>query len=280
MADDAEQLPPDPAQAALQIEPAEALLAAIGVRPIISHAIEKITDGQWHDVANAQDICDTMAKEMCAGTLASYTYVDFDRIDYDQTLRDLSTAYEPQQVEQMLSHIPLSVPGLAGSFMALADKTFQYLYSQFPIMLRESVAGNNNIKPSRSLLNRFEALLWVLDHPLGMFNLTQDATLTQGQLDGLTTVYPSIVNYVREVSIPDAVEEARTSKPGFQFTRATEQGVRKLLGRVPLPPELQQIMQQLPQIQRPQSQSAQPNATGSLSTETAPRTDQIEQRSP
>lgn len=261
------------------IDPAEALLAAIGVQPIVSHFIERITPKQWDEAGTIGSRCDTFAKSMVAGKLADLTYNDFDRIDYGATLRDLSTPYIPQQVEAMVMHIPPALEGLHGGFIALAARTFQYLYSQFPIVLRESVAGNNNIPPPRSLMNRFECLLWVLDNPLGVFSLIQGATLTQHQMDGLHAVYPTICQYIENEAIPSAMEAARLDKPGFQLTRQTEQGVRKFFGRLPLPPGLNQILQTPPATPQQQQQPI-PKANGPLATETATMPQRVQQGSP
>lgn len=260
----------------LPVDPAEALLASIGVRPIISHKIERITPDQWKDAANVQHIADGIAKDMCAGKLDDLTVLDFERIDYSQTLRDLSTPYVPAQVEAMLTHIPNELEGLHAGFIALAQKTFAYLYSQFPIALRNSVAGSNNLMPPRRLVSRFESLLWVLDNPMGVFNLMQNATLTQQQTEGLRAVYPTLCRHIENDSIPDAIEDARIGNSKFQLQRRTEQGVRRFLGRVNLPPELAMMLQAQPDAQKtgPQPEA---KASGVLSKETAPKTRRIEQ---
>ncbi len=261
------------------IDPAEGLLASIGVRPIISHRIEMITSQQWEEAGHIADKSDEVAKLMVDGKLDSLTVLDFDRIDYSETLRGLTQPYLPQQVEAMLQHIPLGLAGLQSSFLALAKKTYDYLYSQFPIVLRKSVAGNNNAAPPRRLVSKFESLLWALDNPLGAYNLMQNATLTAQQNDGLHTIYPTLCGYMADESIPGAIEDARSAKPRFQLQRHTEQGVRRFLGRLPLNPELGQILQAAPP-QSQQGNAPEAKSSGVLSTQTAPRTQQIEQRGP
>ena len=261
------------------VDVGEALLAAIGVRPVISHAIEQITPAQWNTAATISQKCDDFAVQLVDSKLATMTYNDFDRIDYSATLRDLSTPYLPAQVEAMMMHIPVTLPNVSTAFAPLAQKTFQYLYSQFPILLRESVAGNNNIAPPRSLMNRFECLLWLLDNPLGVFNLIAGATLTTHQLDGFRAIYPTLYQYIVDDSIPDAIENKRIEKPKFQFTRQTEQGVRKFFGRLPLPPGLNQILQ-TPAATPPPNQQPIPKANGTLAMDSATMPQRIEQGRP
>ncbi len=259
------------------IDPAEALLAVIGVRPIISHAIERIAP---KDLARAVALPDELKSEalkMCRGEQPDLTWNDFDRVDYASTLRDLSTPYLPQQVEQMIASIPPgSIEGIQAAFISLSDKTFNYLYSQLPIVLRKSAAGDNNVMPPQRLVSRFEALLWALDNPIGVFGLMQNATLTHQQLDGLHAIYPTLVAHISDVSLPDAVEDMRIERPRFQFKRQTEQGVRRFLGRLPMAPELSKVLQAVPDT-KPQQQKPSGEASGVLSTETAPETAQIKE---
>lgn len=252
-------------------------MASIGVRPIISHRIEVITPAQWKEAGSMADRADDIAHKMVAGKLDKLTVLDFDRIDYSETLRGLTQPYLPQQVEAMLSHIPLGLEGLHAGFIALAQKTFEYLYSQFPIVLRKSVAGDNNIAPPRRLVSKFESLLWALDNALGVFNLMGNNTLTQQQLDGLHNIFPTLCRHIEQQSIPNAIEDARAARPRFQLDRHTEQGVRRFLGRLPLAPELSAILQQQPPDAQ-QGNAPEAKAAGVLSKNTAPRTEQIEQR--
>jgi hypothetical protein len=55
------------------IDPAEALLAALGVRPIVSHFIERITLSQWQKAENIGRDCDALAKQMVA---SDYEIID------------------------------------------------------------------------------------------------------------------------------------------------------------------------------------------------------------
>lgn len=259
------------------IAPAEALLAVIGVRPIISHAIEVITPAQWERGAGIGDEADAIGVKMVRGELDALSINDFERIDYSATLRDLSTPYVPEQVEAMLSNIPLGLEGMHANFEMLAKKAFDFLYSQFPITLRKAVGADNNTMPPRRLVSRFESLLWLMDNPLGVFNLIGNATLTKQQLDGMHTLYPTICQHIENESIPSAIEDERIARPRFQLQRHTEAGVKRFLGRIPVAPELAKVLQAKP----PDAQQ-KPTKPGSgvLSTRTAPKSDQqAEQRS-
>lgn len=260
----------------MPLAPAEALLAVIGMRPIISHRIEQITPDQWKRAGEVAGDCDAIAIRMVRGELDSLTVNDFERIDYSHTLRDLTTPYVPEQVEAMLSSIPLGLEGLHAEFEALAKKAFDFLYSQFPIALRKAVGADNNTAPPRRLISRFESLLWLMDNPMGVFNLIQNATLTKQQLDGMHALYPTLCQHVENESIPDALENERIGKPRFQLQRHAEAGVKRFLGRIPVAPELNKVLQAPP----PDSQKpSAPPRPGVLSTRTAPKTEQFEQRS-
>jgi hypothetical protein len=258
------------------IDPAESLLAAIGVRPVVSHSVERIGPKELAEAARLPQTCHTMALNMCRGRLDSLTVNDFDRIDYGQTLRDLTLPYDARQVEMMIAALPLDAAQFAGSFEVAAKRAFDYLYSQFPISLRKSLGpDDNNTVPPRRLLTRFEGILWLLDNPTGVFNLMANATLTSTQLDALRSVYPSFTMYVGEECIPNALEEMRVSDPKWQYPRVVGHGVKRFLGRLQVAPELGQILQSKPKFQ-PMDKPGAP-ANGVLSTNTAPRPERQEQ---
>lgn len=260
----------------MPIAPAEALLAVIGVRPIVSHAIEVITPAQLQRAGSLGGECYAIGKSMVAGTLDNLDINDFERIYYSQTLRDLTTPYLPEQVEAMITALPPEMDGLHAEFVQLAKKAFEYLYSQFPITLRRAVGADNNTRPPRRLISRFESLLWAVDHPLGVFNLMQNATLSTQQNGALHELFPTLCRHIETECIPDALEDARIKSPRFQMQRRTESGVKRFLGRLQVAPDLAKVLQSAPPDLKPQKTPGG-KPSGILATQTAPRTEKIEQ---
>lgn len=259
------------------INPAEALLAIIGVRPIISHRIEEITPQEWRNVDNIQSIIRAQAERMVKNELEDRVR-DFDPIMYQKTLGELTQPYKASQVEAMLHQLPPFFTPFLDDFMALSRKTFQYLYQHFPIQVRQSVAGPSNVKPAGRLINKFESLLYILDNPIEVFTLMNEGRLLSYQVEGLKAIYPSVYDYM-ERSIRSALGDEKVQDKKFQLARKIEFGVQMFLGKSSISDSLKKILQTPANIQKPEpNQSSQEKPTTSkLSQETAPKSTKIAQ---
>jgi hypothetical protein len=237
------------------ISQAEALLAVLGMRPIISHAIESIGEAEWRRVLSIEADIDDAARALVLGK--SKPVPEAKGVDYMSTLRDLSTAYQPHQVEAMLSKLPAWFSDNAGAFLMLAQKAFSYLGSQLPRQVKVSLAGPENLPrvPTR-LLDTFLSLLEVLDDPLRALALAGNAQLLGSQIKALDLVFPSVTDYMRK-AVAREVTAARARSAGFKMPYHAEMGAEKLIGQDLTSPVLRHILAvpppKPPQQQKPQS---------------------------
>lgn len=212
-----------------QIDPAEAVLSVIGVRPIVSHEIEHVTSLQLGKAHLVGPDIDKQAKALIYNKIKPDNE-DFDPIFYYKTLRDLTTPYDKQQVISMIQSIPEFMGELQTKFIALAGQTFQYLYKNFPIQARQALTGPSNTRPPSQQIVKFESLLYVLDDPMRLFGLVASGLISQDQLDGLQAIYPTILKQMKK-SLATFVSE-RKARDGIKFHLAhnTESSIERVLG--------------------------------------------------
>lgn len=221
------------------IEQSEALLAVIGMRPIISHEIETITDVQWRRVLNIEDECDKGARELVHGK--PKPVADAEGIDYMDTLRDLSTPYQPHQVEAMLSKLPTWFSDSSGAFLMLAARAFDFMGSELPRQVKADLTGPKNIQPPQRLVDRFLSLLEVLDDPFRVFDLAANAQLLGPQIKALDLVFPQLTDYMRK-AVAMQIRDARAESAGFQMPYHADVGAQKFLGADLTSPALRKLL--------------------------------------
>ncbi len=221
------------------IEGGEALLAVVGMTPVISHEIEPITKEQWRRVMFIERDIDDAVRDLVHGKPPSVR--DVRSIDYMQTLTDLSTPYDQHQVEAMLNELPPWFDS-AGPFLMLAHRAFEFLGSKLPRQVKKDLTGAQHIEPPQRLVERFVSLLEVLDDPLQTLRLAANAQLLTPQIEALDVVFPGVTDYMRK-SLARQIGDARGEDADFQLPYAADTGAQKLLGADLTSPVLRKILQ-------------------------------------
>jgi hypothetical protein len=221
-----------------EIAPAEALLCAVGVDPIISHAVEPITDDQ---LRFARDISTEIDKKIHALVYGNSAYEEPVPRPYFNLLSQLSQKYQPHQVEAMLASIPPELGMVKPAFTAAALNAFQYLQGALPRQTRDAivVSGNrgNNLLPTKGQLHLFNTIHAVLQSPLSVFALVANARVSPKQVESLLLVYPTLTAYMTK-SLLLALLDRKTKELRWNPTNAMEKGVKIFL-RIPPDPALQ-----------------------------------------
>lgn len=211
------------------IDPIEALLAVIGVKPIISHVVEPITDEQWSQVRDFNHEVNKQAYRLCNSKLDPVA--DFDPVAYFPTLQALTEPYKPQQVAAMLAALPKWLPaGFHVGFGAYAQRTFNFLHDHCPRQVQAAVTGGRQLRPPKALLFQFEELLYVLDKPLQAFNLMSDGSLTVKQVGALTSVYPTLMAYMQKTLEAELPATRVTKGISYHLPNATQRAISRFCG--------------------------------------------------
>ena len=221
------------------IDPVEAMLAVIGVSPIVSHEVEQVTPEQWERARDLEFEINKRAHELVAGQTPHAS--DPPRAPYMRTLRDLTTPYQPAQVEQMLESLPPEMTGLEGQFAALAQKAFFFLGSQLPRQATANSAGWTQLKPPERLFDRFLALMLVLDDPLQVFDLAASGRLLSSQVGAIRAVMPSVLDHM-QLSTARELRAERARNHASRVPYHIDIGIQRLLGKDLTPKALRVLL--------------------------------------
>lgn len=204
------------------IDPAECILAVVGIRPLLTDAVERITRPMWNEIGHLDRTIHEQAQALADGRLdRSKAYP---QIDYESTLKAFSAPPKPAQIEAMLRDVP---PGQDLPFMAAAARAYNYLRGQYPICVERTVFGVNQLEPGQFALGAFEDLLEVVDQPLSVFGMIESGRFTTKQAAAMQAVYPTLYPEIA-IEVVGACMAKKGDQPSWEpdFGR----GISVLLG--------------------------------------------------
>lgn len=231
----------------LGIDPGEAILAVIGVRPLLSKAIERIRAPQWHAIARLDRDIHRHAGDLVRGNLDRATA--YPEVDYVPTLKAFSRPPDPAQIEAMLQDIP-DVADMP--FLSTAARAYNFLRGEYPIAVERTAFGVNQLEPGDFALGMFEDMLEVIDRPLSVFGMVESGRLTTKQAAAMQAVYPTLYPEI-VTEVVGACMQHKGDHPDWdpEFGR----GISVLLGVPGIDPGLRAALQAPPpEAQKPQPQ--------------------------
>lgn len=253
------------------IDPVDAMLAVIGMSPIVTHEIEQISEEKWLRARDLEFEINKRAHELVTGGLADVPTPDPPRAPYMRTLRDLTTPYKPGQVERMLDSLPPQMDSLRGQFLMAAQKAFMYLGSQLPRQAASGAAGWTQLRPPERLFDRFLSQMLVLDDPLSVFPLAAAGRLLASQVGTLRAVLPTVLDHMQAATRRE-LDAARARNPMFQLPYKVDVGTQRLLGKDVTSAGLRRLLAAPPpQPPQPQQQGNAASAQVPLQLMTRPQ---------
>jgi hypothetical protein len=212
------------------IEPGEAIVAVVGVRPLLTKKVERITAPMWREISRLGIRVQRLAQQLARGSLDKTDA--YPSIDYTPTLHAFTQPPDPVQIEAMLQDIPIRA---ALPFLVCAARAYNNLRGSFPICVERTVFGVNQLDPSDIALGMFEDLLEAVDRPLAVFDMVASGRLTTRQASLMQTVYPTLYNEIAMAVVDRCLDEKAanaTWEPEFQ------RGLAVLLGVPGVDPQL------------------------------------------
>ena len=245
------------------IQPAEAVLATIGISPILSRRVERFTADKLRSAMTMEARIGRLARQLAKGTL-DLKYDD-SAVNYDRVLKDLTQPWDVEQVRQMVAAFPIEMDDVTAQFLPLASRAVAFMKSQFPVQVRQSVTGAFNVRPPHIAVGRFEVILGVIDDPLAVFPLMITGALLRRQVLAVQAIYPSIARCILE-ALYEAIVAEKARKVSFQLDYAAELGVEKFIGKSSMPQTLKDSLQ-TPAAPKPQQDDEK--RSGGVQSQTA-----------
>src|SRR5580704_13683299 len=86
------------------IDAGEAILAEIGIRPLLTQKVETIRAPEWERIGRMDRIVQGLARDLAKGQLDRSS---FPAVNYDRMLDALSAPIDPTQISAMVEQFPL-----------------------------------------------------------------------------------------------------------------------------------------------------------------------------
>ena len=235
------------------IEPAEALLAVIGVRPFIYRDVPTVTKDHLDAMGKLPTSVGGFARDLCKGDLKGSAV---SALPYEKTLHLLYEEFTPDEMAAIQKAFAKNASDLEPAVLAKVGEIVNFLRGIFPRKSFDTLEGPEQYDPDEYEKCMFAAVLDVLDDPRSVFNGMANASILSSQVSAVHQFFPTLA-----AAIDDAVRETpldmRAAKASFRLDWNTEIGINKWLGNPPVDPELASMLMELQQMD-PMNQPAPP----------------------
>jgi hypothetical protein len=212
---------------ARQIDLAEALLATIGVSPIIKNEFPRIGPMTLRKATNINERIDEKIKSLVTGG------VSFPKLprphNYDALLDRMTEEYPANETRKIIDSFPVDAHAISLPFTVLAQDAFNHLRQLLPISSVNNFAGPVNIQPGDVRLWTFYSQLALLDDALRVLDLIGTAALLPSQAKVVRLFFPTISAYI-DRAIVDAVKAKRATNDKYQLPAQVEIGLARWKG--------------------------------------------------
>lgn len=217
-----------------KIDPTEALLAVVGIRPFIYRDVPTVTKEHVAEMVRLSATIERLARELCKGELSG---VGISEPAYTKTLRDLYEEYEPKDIEAISRQLSRNAADLEPAVMTKVGAVIEFLRGIFPRKSYATLEGQEQLEPDEYELCAFTAVLDALDDPLTVFDGMSNASLLLSQVEAVRTLYPTLAAAIDE-AVTETPTDMRAAKASFRLEWNVEIGINKWLGNPPIDPEL------------------------------------------
>ena len=200
------QLPP-------MMDPGEAILATIGMRPFLVKETGRIYASEWEAIRAISTTIRDKATELVNGKLRGKN-VGPD-LEYDKMLDSFSMPISGDAIDAVTNEFPPELHPAMMQFIGTLAKAFNYLKAHFPISVERTLTGVYNLPPSDYALGLFEDLLEIVDKPLSVFDMVAIGRLTSAQAVALSSIYPKLYNEIVS-AIVIQILDARGEDPDYE----------------------------------------------------------------
>ena len=213
------------------IAPAEAALAVVGLRTIISRKTEKIRRPTLDRIDGLEREVQRLARQLVRNELSDTFYSD---LNYRAALADLSRGVEIDQVQAMADAFPPEYRDVGHALSITASQVIKKLSDMVPKSVYTTVAGPTSLLPDDVKLWSFVSILEVLDNPLMVFPLMNTGALLRSQATAVRQLYPTLSADI-DSAIYDATVKAKTERRSFELSPRAEVGVKNWIRTNPSP---------------------------------------------
>jgi hypothetical protein len=212
------------------VDPVELMMAAVGIKAIISRKVETISNKQLRDMDDLPERINEAVRVCVDGTSIEYEPEPY---DYRQTLQDLALGWDVGQVQAMIEQFPDDFMSAGSALIVRSQEIIKAMLRDYPVTNYQTVAGSDQLTPSNTKMFRFVSVLEVVDHPECIPYLIHCGGLLQSQVKAMRAVYPTLSEFI-DAALFQAITAARAKDKSFQLPFRVEYGVKAWWGRPPI----------------------------------------------
>ena len=187
-----------------EIDTGEVIVAVLGLRPIISKKIEKVTKADLDAIADFPFKIQRLAKKLVAGSLKEKEEMPPET--YDSFLTRLTSPFDEAQIEATIGQFPGDAEDKL-SAMTISHKAFDLVASVLPKSVYQSMFSSANLAVSDPQWWTFQESFELLNDPLLVFNDIATGELLGSQATAMREIYPTISR-----AIDDAIMAANSEE--------------------------------------------------------------------
>jgi hypothetical protein len=222
------------------IDPIEALIAAIGVYPVLDREPGKVRMAKIHEARDISAKVETLAKQLAADELQE---IPVDEVNYRAVLAKLiEEKFTIDRGTDIAALFPSQASGEATKYLIAIGDIIKTLAKKFPIPVYTTFAGSSTMVPSDVATWRWASLLQVMDSPLDVFPLIATGALTSNQAKAVRQAFPTLTQAI-DSALQQAVEAARAKDKTYELPSRAEFGMRIWLDRPRYSPAMMKTFQ-------------------------------------
>jgi len=212
------------------VDPVELMMAAIGIKAIVSREVERISEKHLRDMDKMPQRLQEAVKACVNASVVPYEPEPY---DYRKTLLDLARGWDIHQVQEMIEQFPSDFAAAGSAVIVRSQEIIKAMLRDYPVTNYQTVAGSDQLTPSNTKMFRFVQVLEVIDHPECVPYLIHCGGLLQSQVKAMRSVYPTLSEFI-DACLFQEITAARAKNPDFQLPFHTEFGVKAWWGRPPI----------------------------------------------
>ncbi len=200
----------------------DSTLAVIGIKPIISRDVERVTMPMIHEMENLEKKIVNKCSDVCDED-NTFKNPDIEEVNYKSTLNALTAPWDREQLEAMVAAFPPSVEGEArgAALIQKAPGVVQYLKDKIPKSVFTNYTGFKNLLPSGQQMYDFLVILTIIDNPMIIFDFIGSGGLTTPMVETFRDIYPSIA-LVIDSNLLMAMTAEKVKKKSYDLPWKTE----------------------------------------------------------
>lgn len=210
------------------IDPAEAVVATVGVREAIIKAAEPVRMSTIHEIGSLPLRIQEAARAFMRGERDKWPRT---KVDYRAMFRSLvEENFDLGDMADVAARFPPAEHDAAAVYISKVGSVLLALKQAFPIATYTTYAGTKTNLPPDVAVYRWAVLLQIADDPLCLFDCIGCGGITSKMVQAVRMIYPTVTAAI-DSALDQAKARAVDERKSFELPPRAEAGVETWFGR-------------------------------------------------